>query len=179
MIKMADASCPPAAPLEGISVYAGYIGGNTPHVWTRKEWDVFDGCKKLPIFVRSSPCGANQGITDAFAALRRLFELGVPKGTAVVLDLEAAVDVPYVNSFQSVISSWAGYLLWVYGSSSTLFQNPACDGYWVADPTNQPHSYEHPQVWATQYAENVSIDAAQVDLSVVRYWPYLESLQAW
>lgn len=34
LFKMFDAAYPPATAPAGCSIAAGYIGGNTPHVWT-------------------------------------------------------------------------------------------------------------------------------------------------
>ena len=130
-VKMFDASVPPASAPGGYRAVAGYIGGNTPHVWTEAEWKRFGKLHKLPIWVRSDPANVDAE-DDAFGALKRLYELRVPRGITVVMDLEAAVDACYVHKFQSVMR-WAGFYAWVYGSVSTVFKNPPADGYWVAD----------------------------------------------
>ncbi len=53
-VKMFDASVPPASAPAGYRAVAGYIGGDTPHVWTKAEWRRFDQLPKLPIWVRHS-----------------------------------------------------------------------------------------------------------------------------
>ena len=67
---------------------------------------------------------AVNAVADAFAALERLYALRVPRGVTVALDLETAVDGGYVRTFHWVMR-WAGFYVWVYGSASTVFGNPA------------------------------------------------------
>ncbi len=52
MRRMWDAAFPPASPPKWEAV-AGYIGGNTPHVWTDQEWARQQARWRLPIFTRS------------------------------------------------------------------------------------------------------------------------------
>jgi hypothetical protein len=54
-VKMFDARVPPASAPAGYRAVAGYIGGDTPHVWTDAEWKRFGSLPKLPIWVRSDP----------------------------------------------------------------------------------------------------------------------------
>jgi hypothetical protein len=165
-VKMFDASTPPTTAPAGYKAVAGYIGGDTPHVWTDAEWRRFSKLRKLPIWVRSDPANV-VAETDAFGALQRLFELNVPRGVNVALDLETAVDFDYVRMFHRVIR-WAGYYLWVYGSASTVFNNPHADGYWVADFAGKgPFMYPHSWVKATQYESGPNYDS-----SLVLYWQY-------
>jgi len=165
-VKMFDASTPPESAPPGYRAVAGYIGGDTPHVWTEGEWRRFRKLRKLPIWVRSNPAQVHAE-PDAFAALQRLFELHVPRGTTVALDLETAVDAGYVRTFHRVMR-WAGFYAWVYGSASTVFKNPPADGYWVADYAGKgPFLYPHKMVKATQYA-----DGPHYDSSLVKYWQY-------
>ncbi len=120
-VKMFDASVPPASAPAGYRAVAGYIGGDTPHVWTEAEWRRFDQLHKLPIWVRSNPTQVDAE-ADAFGALQRLYQLRVPRGITVAIDLETAVDSGYVRRFHSVMR-WAGFYAWVYGSASTVFGN--------------------------------------------------------
>lgn len=170
--KMFDASTPPASAPAGYKAVAGYIGGDTPHVWTAEEWARFDGLKKLPIWVTSNP-GATAGVkNDAFMALEQLYELGVPKGAAVALDFETAVDQYYAATFQNVLG-WAGFKMWLYGSASTLFQNVGFN-YWVADYTGNPFIYNHSGVRATQYESGQAYDS-----SLIKQWDYWFSMARW
>jgi len=145
---------------------AGYLGGDTPHIWTDAEWKRFGSLRKLPIWVRSDP-GAVNAEADAFAALEGLYGLRVSRGTTIALDLETAVDSGYVNTFHGVMR-WAGFYVWVYGSASTVFGNPEADGYWVADYAGRgPFMYPHKMVKATQYVNGTNYDS-----SLVKFWQY-------
>ena len=63
---------------------------------------------------------------------------------------------------------WAGFYVWVYGSASTVFGNPECDGYWVADYAGRgPFMYPHKMVKATQYDNGTNYDS-----SLVKYWQF-------
>lgn len=170
MKTMWDASSPPATAPGGYDAAAGYIGGNTPHVWTVPEWKRLGGLPKLPIWVRSNPAG-HTGHDDGFAALEQLYTIGCPRGSTIALDLETAIAQAYVISFNQVMT-WAGFYVWVYGSRSTVFGNPACAGYWVADYTGQAHMVIGPAVRATQYAAEVIVPGGRVDQSVVRRWSW-------
>src|SRR6266700_5256935 len=121
-VKMFDASTPPASAPHGYRAVAGYIGGDTPHVWTDAEWRRFGRLRKLPIWVRSNPA-AVKAETDAFGALERLFELHVPRGVTVALDLETAVNGDYVRTFHRVMKR-AGVFDWVYWWATTGSRDP-------------------------------------------------------
>jgi hypothetical protein len=172
LIEIADAANPSAGIAKGVQGVAGYIGGDAAHVWTTAEWGRFNGLKKLPIFVRSSMVG-HSAFDDAFTALHALFDLKVPHGTALALDLETAVDSAYVNQFGDIIQ-WAGYHVWPYGSTSTLFKNPPRDGYWVAFPDGKPVEFSHKNVRMTQFAFQGSRD-----VSVVTELAWIRRLKAW
>ena len=165
-VKMFDASTPPSSAPPGYRAVAGYLGGDTPHIWTDAEWKRFGSLRKLPIWVRSDP-GAVNAEADAFAALEGLYGLRVSRGTTIALDLETAVDSGYVNTFHGVMR-WAGFYVWVYGSASTVFGNPEADGYWVADYAGRgPFMYPHKMVKATQYVNGTNYDS-----SLVKFWQY-------
>jgi hypothetical protein len=155
---MIDVSNPTAAGIrsmpDGYVAAAGYIGGNTPHVWTPAEWEYFAGWRKLPIWT-----GLGRGTTvvsgeqDGWQAVEALRAAGVParaaeQGTPIALDLETAEVPGYVQGFASV-AEWAGFPVYPYGSASTLRSNPECWGYWAADWTGAEHLL--PWSTATQY----------------------------
>lgn len=170
VVKGFDASVPPLHAPSGTRWVAGYIGGDTPHVWTRDEWGRFPWHHKLPIWVTSNPAGSHAE-NDAWYALRALYNLGVPRGKTVALDLETAQHPAYVNAFNRVIR-WAGYWVWVYGSESTVFANPACAGYWVAKWDGIPSlNINHRMVKAKQYA-----DPGPYDLNVCTSWQFAHRL---
>jgi hypothetical protein len=143
----------------------GYYGGPAAwHVWPPGDWSQFAGRRKLPIWA----AGFNGGQEGA-AAARALHELGVPAGVYTAVDMENRVDRTYVGHFGQVLAV-AGYKVWVYGSASTVFGNPALDGYWVADWAGiGPFMYSHPgaEVRATQYALGVAYDRSEV-----KEWTY-------
>ena len=172
---MWDASTPPASPPAGYDAAAGYIGGDTPHVWTPGEWRRLGTLPKLPIWVRSNPpasAGAAraQAHSDAFAAIEQLYRIGARPGSTVALDLETAISPVYVGAFNDVMR-WDGWHVWPYGSRSTVFSNPACAGYWIADYTGVPHMVAGAQVRATQWT-----DGALFDKSVVKWWSWRRRL---
>ena len=166
---MWDASTPPAVQPPGFDAAAGYIGGDTPHVWTRTEWDRLGKTPKLPIWVRSDPASST-GRADALAALGQLQHIGAPPGCTVALDLETAIAPGFVTAF-GIVMRFFGYHVWVYGSRSTVFSNPPLDGYWVADYTNIPHFAAGNGVRATQWEEGTIFDP-----SVIRYWQWRNRL---
>jgi hypothetical protein len=130
-----DAATPAASSVQpGVIVSAGYIGGDAAHVWTSADWAVWGTRYRVPIWVRSNPSTVDP-TTDANACVAALTALGAP----------------------------APYLVLPYGSTSTLFQNPQCDGYWPAVP-GPAQLYSAPGIVATQYA--LDVDDAY-DLSVL------------
>jgi hypothetical protein len=176
-ILMADASEPPEQVPPGVQAVAGYIGGRTPHVWTRAEWRRFDGLKKHPYYVGAGrPNNSRDGESDAVEALAALFTLRAPKGIPVSLDMETDVSPAYCSGFGGLLQ-WAGFYPWVYGSADTVFRNPSLSGYHVADylASGAPFMYGHNRVRATQYAADVN----GWDLSEVKPWQFHMRMKAW
>jgi hypothetical protein len=148
--RMYDAAYPPPSPPKWEAV-AAYIGGNTPHVWTIAEWNAQPARWRLPIYVRSNP-GSHSPHADAALAVAWLVLHNVPRGSAVALDLETAVNGPYVRAFDADLKA-AGYVTLAYGSLSTIFRNPKTSGgYWVAHYTGSDHM--EPGSVATQWADD-------------------------
>lgn len=145
-----------------------YIGGDTPHVWSAAEDKAAYGRYRLPCYVRSNPGSANSA-KDAAAAIAWLHANKVPAGRAVVLDLETAVDPVYVTGFAGKLHA-AGYKVLPYGSKSSIFKNPKCDGYFVSDPTGVDHVVAGTVV--TQYKFSGSYDLDDVTDIVPLLWDY-------
>lgn len=151
MRRMFDAAFPPPTPPPW-EVAAGYIGGNTPHVWTDQEWARQPARWRLPIFTRSTGGDPND---DGAAAVRWLRAHGAPPGCCVGLDFETRIDAAYLRTFDWIVQQ-AGYLTMVYGTRRTVLQNPRpSGGFWVADwpapgQTGIPHLY--PGSAATQWS---------------------------
>lgn len=159
---MYDAAYPPAHPPAWPAV-AGYIGGNTPHVWTADEWAHQPARYRLPIWVQSHP-GSADVARDAAAAVTMLHKLGAPKGCTVALDFETAVNASYVKAFDKVLHA-AGYPVILYGSISTVTHNPRpSGGYWAAHYTGTPH--QESGALATQYANGTAYDSNVIDATV-------------
>ena len=162
-----------AAFAENIKNWGGIVGGylhslgQAFHAWPVDDWNRFPRNKKLPILMQKRPGSADRAEIEAFQVLHELYDLGVPNGTAVVLDLETSVAPFYVVRFGRVMHHF-GYRVYPYGSSSTLFKNPPLDGYWVAAPRTdlKPYMHSHANVIMTQYALDV---APGIDRSTVRW----------
>jgi hypothetical protein len=133
--RMWDAAYPPTSPPKW-EVVAGYIGGNTPHVWTAAEWSRQTARYRLPIFVRST---GGDAAADAAFCVSWLRGHSVPKGVTLALDFETRVDAGYLEAFDSAVGG-AGWKVMVYGTRRTVLQNPKpSGGYWDAQWTNEPH----------------------------------------
>lgn len=160
-----DAAVPPAtAPVTDVVLI--YCGGDTPHVWTDEEIAAQPARYRLPCWVRSDPGQADAG-ADAQAFVTWLEAHHVPKLATVVLDLETAVDVAYVEAFGTELHA-AGYKVIVYGSigdappNTGVFLNPRLDGYFTAHP-GATIIDSQPGVVATQFAYD--LDGGAYDLS--------------
>lgn|SRR6185437_8776051 len=170
--KMLDTSNPGAAMLPaGYKAVAGYIGGDTPHVWSPQQWKQFKGVRKLPIWVDDIKTGPAAGEADGWACLEALFKLGVPTGKVVAYDIETSKDANRAYAFAKVLN-YAGFVVWLYGSRSTVLTIQFAD-YWVADYTNVPHWPTVRATRACQYEANVAIAGVTWDVSVIRRWQVL------
>lgn len=162
---MYDAAYPPAHP-PAWPVVAGYLGGNTPHVWTRAEWDHQPARYRLPIWVRSNPEAVDDQ-ADAAAAVKAAKALGVPHGATIALDFEMTINAAYVRTFDETLTA-AGYRTILYGSASSVTHNPApIGGYWVAEWTGTPHMKAG--AMATQWTNGQGYDSSLIS-TVVRLW---------
>lgn len=147
-ISAYDSAWPDNPAPAGDQVVMGYIGGDTPHVWSLADWNSQPARYRIPIWTRDNP-GGYSGTTEAQAALAKLDSLGAPRGITVVIDFELAQDADYVLKFDAVMVA-AGNKTALYGSKSTLFNNPRPSaGYFPADLTGVPHLY--PGTLLTQY----------------------------
>jgi len=146
-----DAAYPPASPPKW-EVAAGYLGGNTPHVWTDAEWARQPARYRLPIFTRST---GGDPLADAHTAITWLVRHEVPRGVTLALDFETRVDPGYLEAFDSAVGN-AGWKVMVYGTRRTVLQNPKpSGGYWDAQWNNIPHL--NPGSAATQYGGDTTL----------------------
>ena len=162
---MYDAAYPPAHP-PAWPVAAGYLGGNTPHVWSLVEWQHQPARYRLPIWVRSNPDAVNDA-ADAAAAAKAAKALGVPHGATIALDFETTVNAPYVQTFDETLKA-AGYRVMLYGSASSVRHNPEpSGGYWVANWTGTAHM--DAGAAATQWTNGTGYDSSLIS-SAVPLW---------
>lgn len=108
---------------EPIVGWGFYIGGDTPHVWTLAEIARLKQTYQflLPIYTRSNPQSANPA-SDASATIKQLAYISAPKNILVQLDYEAAIDSAFESSYGNTLKN-AGYIMELYGQSSTVTQN--------------------------------------------------------
>jgi hypothetical protein len=143
-----DSAYPPSNPPPDQVVF-GYLGGDTPHVWTPAEWAAQKARYRVGIWTRSNPVGAAQGKSEGEAAVAAWRALGAPAGTLLVLDYETAINSAYLTAFDDAAVA-GGCKVAVYGSTSTVYRNPKpSGGYFPADITNTPHLV--PGTLITQY----------------------------
>lgn len=165
---MYDASRPPVIPPRLYCV-AGYIGGNTPHVWTLEEWRSQPSPYRMPIFTASDREDSNTAaMIDAATISSQLVALGVPPGKTVTVDIETRVYVNYLDELNERITNW---LLMAYGSLSTLVQNiKPRGGWWGAHWTDNINTaiqaVESHEFLALQWADDVMLNKPY-DLSVI------------
>ncbi len=161
-----DAAYPPESPPAGADGVCGYIGGDTPHIWSRTDWDSQQARYRLPIFTRSNPPGPGAQ-ADVAAAVAQLGDIGAPKGCLVAWDMETAADAVYIKEVYSLLHN-AGFTLIVYGSESSVFGDDNPDGYyWGAQWTGVTHFGSHTVM--TQWVSFAAYDES-VALSDLPFW---------
>lgn len=173
---MADAAEPPASRPQLYAI-AGYIGGDTPHVWTPNEWAMQPAQFRLPIFTAADrqdiACAAGE---DAWEIRAALAALGVPVRFTVAVDIETRVYDTYLRALDAYL---APRPLMTYGSISTLLRCPQTSGgRWAADWTDViltaeddigTHGIEAFQ-WASSNMLGRDYDLSVISTSVL-LWP--------
>jgi hypothetical protein len=168
-----DSAWPLANPLP-VDGVCFYIGGDTPHVWTKPEIEAQPARYRLPVFVRSNPGGAN-ATGDVTAAVTYLHQLEAPDGCLVAWDTEVADDPAYINAVYRSLAA-AGYKLIVYGTQSIVTQENNPDGlYWGADWTGTPYLRSGDAM--TQYVSFASYDESEAE-SGLPFWD-THSMPSW
>jgi len=127
--QMGDSS---AAPTEatGLPVYAFYLFGQTPHVYTTEEVADLDARWGLPIAVNVNPAGPAEEDADGYAAI--LAKYGIGRGVTVALDTEDQVQASYIPRFDERMQLH-GYKVLHYESRAVDGTNPPTSGgKWVA-----------------------------------------------
>jgi len=138
-----DAASAQAAGIWGI---AGYIGGDTPHIWTTEEWReyVVNPGMRCVFLIYVPPQSRSAYSTQAGIAWAKVamqaaqvaYDAGVPKEAAIILDIEAPMESP---GSDAACQSWTAYLqsqnvpCGVYGPYSAFLRWPATpEVAWVA-----------------------------------------------
>jgi hypothetical protein len=173
---MYDASVPPPGP-PGLYACGGYIGGDTPHVWTPAEWASQPASFRLPIFTASNrednACAAGE---DAWEIRAALAALGVAEHCTVAVDIETRVYSTYLRALNIYL---APRPLMTYGSLSTLLRNPVTSGgRWAADWTGDVDTAQdeiglseiHAFQWANSQQSGRPWDLSLID-QAVPLWP--------
>lgn len=139
----ADASKPDLATVPpNTQILAGYVGGDTPHVWLPDEWNEIletqPQTRFLPIYVDSNASFTN-GTELAKAAVSAVMDRGwapfQPNRRVIVIDCEENTNYQYYAEASDAIWS-AGFVMIQYrsaGSVGNQQQNPP-DVTWVAVP---------------------------------------------
>lgn len=168
LARMFDASIPPSSPYPGAQAVAGYIGGDTPHVWTSDEWRRFSHLYQLPIWVADNNIDP---LSQAKAAAAKAQALGwTPRnGTnwrAIVADRETVKDEAWLHVFGEQLQD-EGYLCWPYMSGSALSSDPPGYNIWLPTFNDVPEIPNIHNVIAAQFQPGVKFQGTEVDLSVV------------
>jgi len=148
----------------GCTFAAGYIGGSTPHVWTKAEWNRFagiSGVRLFPIWVADFASDPVQSAKDAVAAMRRL---GWSPGRALVYDTEATVDQAWCRAFRREAGNVQVTVN--YGSEAVVARNGDAR-LWIAKWDGDPALEGGQGVEAHQYVADVSAAGGVVDFSVM------------
>lgn len=93
-----------------VAVWAGYLGGHTPHPWTAAEiaavravglrwWGIWTAPDRRAI-------DGGVGVRDAAGTVARLIELDYPHGDPVFYDVEYATWTAGPSGARSAISAW-------------------------------------------------------------------------
>lgn len=156
--RMRDAAYAPNIPGDWEGAVGGYlVSPNALHPWSVDDWRRFPKNRKLPIFEVGQ-----DGHTDGQSTVEQCAILGVPLGAPVALAMETHVLPDYVRNFANVLAI-QGYRTFVCGSASTVFGNPAINGYMVEDfVTTGPFMYDHADTRITQYQEGDLYDSSTV-----------------
>jgi hypothetical protein len=164
-VEMGDASTPPVPPAD-LPVFAFYIGGATPHVWTDDEVKALKSRWALPIYVATDTGTSAESVAGVILQWLNAHQWG--RGATVVIDTESNVLGGWLTELDQAIVQ-GGYRLMEYESKGPVDGNPPVSGgRWVADWTGLPHIYAGSV--ATQYEDSEQAgrpwDASVIDTTV-------------
>lgn len=172
LIRMFDASTPPGQPYPGCAAVAGYIGGNTPHVWTAAEWNRASSNGKLPMLPIWVGFGEDDPAGHAVRAAQAAVRLGwaphhLPFWRAIVADVEDVSEKSWLLAFGENLQA-LGFLCWPYMSAVALPSDPPGYSVWLARWNGREDIPDLHDVIAHQYVHDLPFDGTSVDLSAVK-----------
>jgi hypothetical protein len=173
---MYDAAYPPTAPYLNAAAAAGYLGGNTPHAWTRGEWNDQAGMRYCPIwtgYLEDDPAQhANDAVTTAEALGWKAFTL--PR-RIIALDFEGEIDPAWVNTYADVVEHLGFDTVPYLSISAWQGGDPTRFSWWLPDWNGVPDLPAYPDVIGHQYVPDVPWLNTKVDLSVIdeKFWARL------
>lgn len=164
-----DASKPPRQPYPKAAAAFGYIGGDTPHVWTLQEWlDATQGgaLRSGPIWTADYRTDAPGPFEQARAAVDAAKALGWTDHARIlryiILDSETSEDIDFIRGFASAALN-GGFLTADYRSADAILAKPSGLPEFVARWGEQPGPFSDYQE-AFQYKAEVPWLDTQVDL---------------
>jgi hypothetical protein len=162
-----DAAYPPAVAYPNTKAVFGYLGGNAVNVWSLADWLRFQHLVQFPTWVGAGEDSPEAHGINAVAAMHgRGWRPGDRNRRMIMLDFETEVDPSWIDTFASQI--WrGGYQTGVYGSASTIVDNPPKEGRWIALYNGEKNLPDISGAIGHQFAADVPWESTQVDLSVV------------
>jgi hypothetical protein len=162
-----DASLPPKSAYPGTDIVAGYIGGDTPHVWTLNEWRACQGNntprRVLPIWTADF---SKNAVTSAIAAGNAMRAFGWNRGGRLcALDSETSLNVLWIQNFEKTLDKEHSFATLDYRSLEALVAAPSGLPEWVAHWNSPPGPWTGKQ-YAYQYKPNEEYDGTTIDLDV-------------
>jgi hypothetical protein len=165
-----DASIPPDQPYPNCHGVAGYIGGNTPHVWAAREWNAASDNGRLPMLPIWVGFGESDPADHAHLAAQQAVRLGwaahhSPSWRAIVLDVENVSERAWIESFGAALRG-LGFLCWPYMSAAVLPSDPPGYTVWMALWDGRADVPAIHDVIGHQFAHDLPYRGTVVDLSV-------------
>jgi hypothetical protein len=141
----------PASAPAGFDAVFGYVGGDTPHVWTREQWARFEHLRQFPIWV--DDVETTDPAIQAAKCVTAVKSLGWShdRTRIVWLDVETKVNPAWVNEFGGQLYR-EGYFYGVYGAAD------------FASKTGAPH------LWVANGSVNPELSSLQVVLAYQVYF---------
>lgn len=134
--RVYDASLPPSSPYPNCQGVAGYIGGNTPHVWSAAEWNAASDNGRLAMLPIWVGFGETDPVGHAHQAAAAAVKLGwkdhhQPAWRAISLDVENVSEQAWIRAFGDALRG-LGFLCAPYMSASVLPSDPPGYTVWMA-----------------------------------------------